>query len=113
MRTSISVSASRPEAFIDAAVMFASRSRTGVSLVCSAIWVLLSYELVVEVVLVLLLEQLTCEAVDWAVETRLSADCVTSLTAVCTEASLGTFLTAAVKLFQALSRSPEGAFCMA
>ena len=57
--------------------------------------------------------QFTCWAVDSAVETSWSADCVMLLTASETEESFGTFLTAAVKLSHALSRSPVGAFCTA
>src|SRR5436190_23464166 len=58
-------------------------------------------------------EQLTCEAVDCAAETSPWADCEMSFTASCTEASLGTFLSDDVKLSQALSSEPVGAFCTA
>ena len=40
MRTSISVSGSRSDAASDSAVMLASKSRTGVSVVVSAMWLL-------------------------------------------------------------------------
>src|SRR5262245_11916005 len=55
-------------------------------------------------------EQFSSAAVDCAADTSWSADCVMLLTASETDASLGTFFTADSKLFQALSRSPVGAF---